>query len=57
MDKNKAIEKIKKCLALNGCLFAHGVAMARGRKNKEVAADAFIYGVRKRLQFAKEIAP
>ena len=42
---------------VNGCLFAHGVAMARGRKNKEVAADAFIYGVRKRLQFAKEIAP
>ena len=43
--------------SVNGCLFAHGVSMARGQKNKEVAADAFIYGVRKRLQFAKEIAP
>lgn len=40
--------------SVNGCLFAHGVAMARGRKNKEVAADAFILGTMKRLQFSKE---
>lgn len=39
---------------VNGNLFAHGVAMAKGRKNKEVAADAFILGTMKRLQFSKE---
>ena len=36
-----------------GWLYVAGVDV----DDNDVAADAFIYGVRKRLQFAKEIAP